>query len=159
MLQPATPPGRDTSNASPAPASPPTGTVQTAPLGAPPASGGLLGNLVVMAPIAIMVVVLFYMSRVDRKKRAKLESQLKKGDRVVTRSGLIGSLQTLGERTVRVDIAPGVTVTMLKTAIEGLDGGDTVSTAKPADAKDNAKDAGKDDKADDKPSADSKKKK
>ena len=159
MLQPATPPGRDTSNASPAPASPPTGTVQTAPLGGPPASGGLLGNLVVMAPIAIMVVVLFYMSRVDRKKRAKLESQLKKGDRVVTRSGLIGSLQTLGERTVRVDIAPGVTVTMLKTAIEGLDGGDTVSTAKPADAKDNAKDAGKDDKADDKPSADSKKKK
>ena len=159
MLQPAAPPGRDTSNASPAPASPPTGTVQTAPSGGPPASGGLLGNLVVMAPIAIMVVVLFYMSRVDRKKRAKLESQLKKGDRVVTRSGLIGSLQTLGERTVRVDIAPGVTVTMLKTAIEGLDGGDTVSTAKPADAKDNAKDAGKDDKADDKPSADSKKKK
>jgi len=159
MLQPAAPPGRDTSNASPAPASPPTGTVQPLPSGGPPASGGLLGNLVVMAPIAIMVVVLFYMSRVDRKKRAKLESQLKKGDRVVTRSGLIGSLQTLGERTVRVDIAPGVTVTMLKTAIEGLDGGDTVSTAKPADAKDNAKDAGKDDKADDKSSADSKKKK
>ncbi len=119
----------------------------------------------VMAPILLMVVVLFFISRADRKKRTTLESQLKKGDRVVTRSGIVGSLSTLGERTVRLEIAPGVTVTMLKNAIEGLDGGDTVSTAKAADDKDlesqlkKAKDAGKDDKLDEKPYADSKKKK
>lgn len=154
MLQPAAPPGRDTSNASPPPAAaPPTGTTQAAPPG-PGASpqGGLVGNLVVMAPILIMVVVLFFMSRGERKKRAQLESQLKKGDRVVTRSGIVGTLSSLGDRTVRLEIAPGVTITMLKNAVEGLDGGDTVTSAKPGDDKDKPKD-------DDKPSTDAKKKK
>jgi preprotein translocase subunit YajC len=152
MLQPAAPAGRDTSTASPPPPVSP-GVAQPAapPPGGAPGGGGLLGNLVVMAPILIMVVVLFFVSRADRKKRTNLEAQLKKGDRVLTRSGLVGTLTTLGERTVRVEIAPGVTVTMLKSAIEGLDGGDTVTSAK-ADDKDKAKD-------DDKSAADSKKKK
>ncbi len=111
-----------------------------------------MGNLVVMAPILIMVAVLFFMSRGEKKKRAQLESQLKKGDRVVTRSGLIGTLSALGDRTVRLEIAPGVTVTMLKGAVEGLDGGETVSSTKPAEDKDKPKD-------DEKSSADAKKKK
>lgn len=129
MLQPGPAPGRDGGNAAP----PSTTTEQPADRTAPPggsSGGGLLGNLVVMAPILIMVVVLFFISRADRKKRAQLESQLKKGDRVVTRAGLIGTLSQVGDRTVRLDVAPGVTVTMVKTAIEGLDGGDTVSSAK-----------------------------
>lgn len=120
-----------------------------------------------MAPILIMVAVLFFMSRGEKKKRAQLESQLKKGDRVVTRSGVIGSLTALGERTVRVEIAPGVTVTMLKNAVEGLDGGDTVSSAKAGDDKASStksgddksgenKDTGKDD---DRPAPEAKKKK
>jgi len=155
MLQPAAPAGQDPSNASPPPAAPPTAPSQPVPQAPGPGAapqGGLVGNLVVMAPILIMVAVLFMMSRGERKKRAQLESQLKKGDRVVTRSGLIGTLGALGERTVRVELAPGVTVTMLKNAIEGLDGGDTVSSAKPGDDKDKPKD-------DDKSSADAKKKK
>lgn len=117
----------------------------------------MIGNLVALAPILIMVVVLFFLSRGERKKRAQLESQLKKGDRVATRSGIVGTLSSVGERTVRLEIAPGVTVTMLKNAVEGLDGGDTVGSARSdekskSDDKDRAKD-------DEKPSADSKKKK
>ncbi|MBM4357021.1 MAG: preprotein translocase subunit YajC [Deltaproteobacteria bacterium] len=106
----------------------------------------------VMAPLLIMGALFFFMSRGEKKKRAQLESQLKKGDRVVTRSGLIGTVAALGDRTARVEVAPGVTVTMLKGAIEGLDGGDTVSSGKPGDEKEKPKD-------DEKPSTEAKKKK
>ncbi len=118
----------------------------------------MFGNMVVMAPLLLMVVVLFFLSRADRKKRQQVESNLKKGDRVVTRSGLIGKLTELGERTVRIELAPGVHVTMLKNAIEGLDGGDTVASAKKDEPKDDkAKD--KDKEKEKEPPADSKKKK
>ena len=102
--------------------------------------------MVVMAPLLLMVVVLFFLSRADKKKRAALESTLKKGDRVVTRSGLIGKLTEVSERTVRLEVAPGVHVTMLKTALEGLDGGDTVASAKADDKDGKDKSAKADDK-------------
>ncbi len=99
----------------------------------------------------MMIAVLLLFSRSDKKKRQQIESGLKKGDRVVTRAGLIGKITELSERTARLEIAPGVQVTMLKNAIEGPDGGDTVApSGKPADKADKKDDKAdkKDDKAD-----------
>jgi len=61
------------------------------------------------------------MNRSQTKKQQKLESNLKKGDRVLTNSGLIGRIAEMGERTVKIEIAPGVNVQMVKSAIQGLD--------------------------------------
>jgi len=83
----------------------------------------------------LMFGLIFFMNRSDKKRRQQVESGLKKGDRVVTRAGFIGKVVEVQDINVRVEIAPGVVVTMIKSAIEGL--------ADP--------DAGKkDDKADDK---------
>jgi preprotein translocase subunit YajC len=66
--------------------------------------------------------ILWFSGRSQQKKQRELESKLKKGDRVVTQSGLIGKLVDPPDgRQVRVEIAPGVKVQMLKTAIVGLD--------------------------------------
>jgi preprotein translocase subunit YajC len=85
--------------------------------------------------MALPLLLVLLTSRSQSKKQKKLEESLKVGDRVVTRSGLIGRLTEVGERTAKLDIAPGVTVQMLKTAIEGVD---TPPAAKTADAKDGA---------------------
>ena len=85
--------------------------------------------MTMMLPILILVGFMFFMSRSEKKKRTALESKLKKGDRVITRSGIIGKLLEVGDRTVRAEIAPGVNVTMLKVAIEGLEGSENISTA------------------------------
>ncbi|MFK9866804.1 preprotein translocase subunit YajC [Escherichia coli] len=56
----------------------------------------------------------------------------------MTNSGLIGTLTRMGERRVDVEIAKGVKVTMLRTAITGLDEGETppkADTDKVAEAK------------------------
>ena len=54
-----------------------------------------------------------------------MESKLKKGDRVVTQSGLVGKLvDDLEGVTPSIEIAPGVKVQVLRTSIAGLDAED-----------------------------------
>lgn len=82
------------------------------------------------------ILLIFMTMRGQTKKQKQIESSLKTGDKVITQSGLIGKIIEMNERTVRLEIAPGVNVQMLKSAVQGPDGGDP----KPGDSKD-AKDA------------------
>ncbi len=94
-----------------------------------------MSNLFVLAPVLLMVVMLFFVSRGDKKKRATLEASLKKGDRVVTRAGFVGKLVELQDKHAKVEIAPGVIVTMVKSAIEGHDGGESAAKTEPTKLK------------------------
>ena len=51
---------------------------------------------VMMAPILVVMVVMLFMNRTQRKKDAEIRAKLKKGDKVVSQSGLIGELVDLG---------------------------------------------------------------
>jgi preprotein translocase subunit YajC len=83
-----------------------------------------------MLPLLIMVPVIFMMFRRQKKEQA-LRGSLKKGDRVVSQSGLVGELIEMDERLAKVKIAPGTTVQMLATSLSPLD----PVTAKPASDK------------------------
>jgi preprotein translocase subunit YajC len=77
--------------------------------------------LMLMAFLPV-ILFMFFSSRSQQKKQKELESKLKKGDRVLTQSGLVGKLVEIGDaRHVKLEIAPGVKVTMLKSAVTGLD--------------------------------------
>ncbi|MBL9025201.1 MAG: preprotein translocase subunit YajC [Myxococcales bacterium] len=92
--------------------------------------------------LLLPVLLIFWMTRSQNKKQKDLEESLKVGDRVVTRAGMIGKVTKLGDKTAEIEIAPGVFVAFLKTAIEGKDATDP--KAAPADKK--AADAKKDEK-------------
>jgi preprotein translocase subunit YajC len=79
-----------------------------------------------------LVLVMVWQSRSQSKKQESILSSLKKGDRVVSQSGLIGRLAELDSRYAKVEIAPGVKVTMLRTSLTGRDVEDA---AKKDDAK------------------------
>lgn len=100
------------------------------PGGAPPMSGMTM-ILFMLMPI---LLILFTMRNQSKKQKA-IEQNLKTGDTVVTQAGLIGKIIEMNERTVRLEIAPGVNVRLLKTAIQGIDAGDTKVDPK-ADSKD-----------------------
>jgi len=76
-------------------------------------------GMMLLLPLLLFGVI-FLMNRGEKKKRAALEAKLKKGDKVVTRAGFVGKLVEVGEREARIELAPGVNVAMIKTAIEGL---------------------------------------
>jgi preprotein translocase subunit YajC len=68
------------------------------------------------------VVALFYFMLVrPQQKRAKqqqeLMSALKAGDRVMTISGIVGTVRHLGEKQAIIEVSPGVEMTVVKGAI------------------------------------------
>lgn len=112
-----------------APGAPPAQPAQPAPgqTQQPPPPGEQPGALSMLFPILLLVPLLFIMfwsSRSQQKKQQAAISALKKGDRVLTQSGLVGKLVEIGDRYAKVELAPGVKVELLKSGLIGKDTGD-----------------------------------
>jgi preprotein translocase subunit YajC len=88
---------------------------------------GLLMPILLVLPL---LLILMWSSRSQQKKQHEAVNSLKKGDRVVTQSGLVGKLLETGDRYAKVEIAPGVKVEILKSSLLGKDTGDNVPEKK-----------------------------
>lgn len=92
---------------------------------AAPAQGGAApgpgASMLTFLPIILMVVVMLFMSSRRQKKEQEARGKLKRGDRVLTQSGLIGELVELDDRIAKVKIAPGTTVQVLASALSPFD--------------------------------------
>jgi len=116
------------------------------------AGGGSFGALEQFLPLILIFVVFYFLLIRPQQKKMKqhkeMLGQLRRGDRVVTAGGIIGTInKLLNDTEVSVEIAEGVRVRVLRTTIT-----EVMSKTEPvAGAKD---DKAKDDKAkDDKPEA------
>jgi len=88
------------------------------PSGAGPSPISMLLPLVGM--LAIFYFLLIRPQQKRQKELQKMISALKKGDRVVTASGMYGSIAGLRDDVVVVEIADGVKVEMLRNAVTGV---------------------------------------
>jgi preprotein translocase subunit YajC len=82
------------------------------------AAGG--SPLAGMMPILMMLVIFipfFLLMNRKQKKEQVARSSLKKGDRVMTNSGLIGELVEIDEQIAKVKIAEGVKVQIVANTI------------------------------------------
>ena len=89
---------------------------QTAPSG-PPAF------LQVVPIIFAFVIIIFMQSRSQMKKQKQQKSfleGLKRGDRVVTASGILGSVEGLTESFITLEIANDVKIKILKNQIASM---------------------------------------
>jgi preprotein translocase subunit YajC len=80
-----------------------------------------MGLPMMMLMFLPLILIMFWQGRSQQKKQDQLLASLKKGDRVVTQSGLVGRLAEVDNRYAKVEIAPGVKVTLLRTSITGRD--------------------------------------
>ena len=118
-----------------APPAPNTTTAQ--PSSSSSAPGGVMGTLMQFAlPLAIFAGFYFLMIRPQQAKAKELDSKLKKGDRVVTQSGIIGKIHTLGDKEVTLEVAPNVRIDMLRPSITSVYEGDVVKKTDATDLKD-----------------------
>jgi len=85
------------------------------------------GAFSLMFPLLLvgMLVFIFWSSRSQQKKQEQTVSSVKKGDRMMTQSGLIGRLVETDTRYAKLEIAPGVKVQVLKTSLTGRDADET----------------------------------
>jgi preprotein translocase subunit YajC len=106
---------------------------QTAP--AAEASGA--SSFLTMAPILLMVVVLYFLMirpQVKRQKEHKLMADaLKRGDEVITASGIVGKITEINDQFVTLQVAAvngqPVQISMQKMAVQTLLPKDTFKPA------------------------------
>ncbi len=106
----------------------PKGTpgVAVDPGGAAPSGGGGApagppsSMITMLLPFLILVPFLFLSFR-RQKKEQEARGKLKKGDRIVMQSGILGELVEVDERIAKVKIAPGTTVQCLPSALSPYD--------------------------------------
>jgi len=101
--------------------------------GSPPGAG-----LTMLLPFLILVPFLYLQFRRQKKEQTE-RAKLKKGDRVVSQSGLVGELLEMDERFSKVSLAKGMPpVQMLTSTLSALD---ATEPAKKADDLKDLKDA------------------
>jgi preprotein translocase subunit YajC len=79
------------------------------------------GGLVSFLPLILIVLVFYLLLIRPQQKRARqqreLVGSLETHDRVVTIGGLYGTIASVDDDTIRLEVAPGTTVTMAKQAV------------------------------------------
>jgi len=90
---------------------------------AAPAAGGA-GFLIQIAPILAMIVLFYFLLIRPQQRRMKqhreMVSGVKRGDQVVLSSGMIGKVTKVDDAEVQVEIAPNVTVKVVKAMISDV---------------------------------------
>jgi len=91
--------------------------------------GGILGSPLVMMVIVmgIFYVMLILPQQRQRKKTQAMLQQLKNGDKVVTSSGIYGTVSGIDGETVILKIADQVKIRILRSAIAQVEAEENVS--------------------------------
>lgn len=80
--------------------------------------------MVVVIYLAVLAAAFFFLIVLPQRRRMTahraLMAALAPGDDVVTTGGLYGTIRALDERTIDLEIAPGVVVTLARGAVAGL---------------------------------------
>jgi len=85
-------------------------------------------TLLSLIPFVLIFVIFYFLVILPQQKRSKqqkaLLEALKKGDKVVTASGIWGTVTNLGKETVTLQIADSTKIRMQRDQIARLRGGD-----------------------------------
>jgi len=93
-----------------------------------PSGGG--GGFTLLLPLILIVGLIWFMSRSQRKQRqrqADTVAQLTPGTKVITTSGLVGIVEETDDEYVTLEISEGVLVQVVKAAIGRVIPDDTAS--------------------------------
>lgn len=114
-------------------------TTAVAAVGPATAPGGSIMDFVI--PLGLMFLVMYFLvirpQNQARKKHMEMISGVKRGDTVVTSGGLVGKVTKAGDDAeIKVSIADGVEVTVLKSTLSDVRG-----RTQPAEKKSDTKPA------------------
>jgi preprotein translocase subunit YajC len=91
-------------------------------------SGSTTSTILSLVPFALIFVIFYFLVILPQQKRSKqqkaLLEALKKGDKVVTASGIWGTITNLGKETVTLQIADTTKIRIQRDQIARLRGGD-----------------------------------
>lgn len=96
----------------------------------PPQGQSTQSFLVSLVPFLLMIGIFYVLVLMPMRRRQKkvsdFQSGLKVGDKVITTSGIYGSITKLDEKSVQVQIADKVRIEVARAAIGGYQGEEPV---------------------------------
>ena len=96
-------------------------TLQTLFLNTPPVGPSGADSLLGLLPLVLMFVAFYFFliapQRKQQKALAKFQAELSVGDAVMTSGGIFGKVVSIAETKVTVQVAEGVRLVFLRTAI------------------------------------------
>jgi preprotein translocase subunit YajC len=105
--------------------------------GAGSGTGSTTSTILSLVPFALIFVIFYFLVILPQQKRSKqqkaLLEALKKGDKVVTASGIWGTISNLGKETVTLQIADTTKIRIQRDQIARLRGGDDEDKDKDKD--------------------------
>ena len=108
-------------------------------MGQPPAGADGGNQLMSFLPLVLMFVVFYFLLIRPQQKKQKetreMLKNLKRGDKVVTGGGIEGRIDAVTDDKVKVEIAPGVVITVLRAYVAGLADGAQPKKAEKTDDK------------------------
>jgi preprotein translocase subunit YajC len=91
----------------------------------PQPGGGPAAMMVQLVPIVLVLGIFFFLvirpQQRERRRKEQMLAALKKGDRVVTSGGLIGTVIGVTDRRVTLKLGDSVRVECLRSAVTGLE--------------------------------------
>lgn len=97
-----------------------------------PGSGGLGGAMNPFIPLIIIFAIFYFLilrpQQKKNKQHQKFLSELKRGEMVITNSGIVGTIKNISDKFVTLEIDQGVCMKMLKSQV--LEGANTLKDAK-----------------------------
>lgn len=83
-----------------------------------------ISGLASFAPLLIIIVIFYFLLIRPQQKRLKAHNgmidELKKGDKIITAGGIIGTIHDVTEDVVKLNIADKVRITIKRDTITGL---------------------------------------
>ena len=86
------------------------------------AAAGPSGSLNIVFFVALFAIMYFVLIRPQQrqaKEQQTMLSALKKGDDVITSSGILGKVFSVDDKLVTLEVASGVKLRMLKSSVQG----------------------------------------
>lgn len=87
-------------------------------MGQPGAAGAQPGGFTAFIPLIIMFVIFYFLLIRPQQKKAKehreMVNNLKKGDRVVTSGGIYGTISSVDDTTVNLEIAEKIRIKVMR---------------------------------------------
>lgn len=87
---------------------------------APPAEGGGDGLIGLMFPLLLILVFYFFLIRPQSKRQREIQkkvSELKKGDKVVTTGGIIGTVSSIEDDSILLEVDSNVKIRFTKASV------------------------------------------
>jgi preprotein translocase subunit YajC len=99
-------------------------------------AAGLMGGVVQFAPLVLIFAVFYFLlirpQQLRQKEMKAMLGALKRGDKVVTGGGIIGTVTKAQDNDVEVEIAEGVRIKVLRDTIASVINPKPANDSKPA---------------------------